>query len=74
LVGLAEATAAKWMCRGLICIFSAVAMIEGAMCMVIVSADLQVVRRHTLEAAGIRAAVGESGEPCNLTDLINLQL
>jgi hypothetical protein len=49
-------------------------MIEGAMCMVIVSADLQVVRRHTLEAAGIRAAVGESGEPCNLTDLINLQL
>jgi hypothetical protein len=50
-------------------IFSAAAMIGDAMCMIIVIADLKVVRWRTLAAAGVAAAgaaaagMGESGEP-----------
>jgi hypothetical protein len=59
-------------------------MTGGAMCMVIVTAELQVVQQRipaaadmraaAVAAAGMAAAVGESGEPYNLTDLINLHL
>jgi hypothetical protein len=41
-------------------IFSAAAMIGDAMCMIIVIADLKVVRWRTLAAA---VGMGESGEP-----------
>ena len=62
----AEVTAAGWWC--LICMFSAGNMKGGAMCMNIVIADLQAVRRrirprlrrHTLAAAGLGE---ESGKP-----------
>jgi hypothetical protein len=54
-------------------IFSAAAMIGDAMCMIIVIADLKVVRRRTLSAAGVAAVagmaaaagMGESGERHN---------
>jgi hypothetical protein len=46
-----------WWCRGLICFFSAAAMTGNAMCVVIVIADMQVVRRR-IPAAG-RGAVGQ---------------
>jgi hypothetical protein len=54
-------------------IFSAAAMIGDAMCMIIVIADLKVVRWRTLSGAAMAAVagmaaaagVGESGEPHN---------
>ena len=62
----------RWWCRGLMCIFSAATMTGGAMCMIIVIAELKAVRwrtrpgprRRTLPAAG----TGESGEPHNSLD------
>ena len=69
-----EVMAVRWWCRGLICIFSAAAMTGGAMCMVIVIAELQVVRQRIPAPADMRVAavaavdmaVEEvSGEPHN---------